>query len=119
MKRRCTLTLVAVFGLCGGGLPHAQAQSNQEFYPLKDVYAVICRSQTDGGTEVELILSGPSTAIIFDQMRATVLSARRADGTIKQHARGIQRARTKDGSTQCSFGYAFQTQNLTPGPLIY
>lgn len=66
---------------------------------------------------VGFIVSGPHARTIFDAMRAQTMTDDCTGGWTKVDASGFNCTVYPDGQTECSFGYDYNTQRLTRGPL--
>lgn len=68
--------------------------------------------------EVGFIVEGPYARMIFDNMRTAMTEDLCTGGWSKIDASGFNCTVHPDGETQCSFGYRYETQKITNGPLI-
>lgn len=107
---RCPAALL-VLALAAG-----PASAQMEVHPLSGVFAGL-QGAGQTASEAGFLIQGEFARILFDSMQAPTQQDACTGGWIKQDQSGFQCSVDPDGSAQCSFGYDFATQRLTPGPL--
>ena len=106
----CVLTAIAVIPVTG--------VAQQQVHPVPEVYGIFSKNDQSGAPEADLIVSGEFARVMFELMVAEAVDDTCGEGLIKRDGNGLQCYQDTDGATQCSFGYDFVRQMLTPGPLV-
>ena len=112
--RNCAFAALLAFAATVPGPLAAQ----EEVHPVPGVLGGFIPPDGSRGGEVGFLVGGEFAAIMFDLMTSPVTEDICTGGTMRQDVSGLQCARDPDGTTQCSFGYDFQHQRLTAGPLV-